>query len=242
MILLGVAAAGFVAVRSDVRPLSSAALPGEPLPAVTAPSTTSAPAPAVSTPASTRPATGAPGRTSAANSLAPALSLPTLSPPTPVTTTPAEPVPPPDDQPLPPPDKRLKPQPDNGLAPPPSDDRVGVIRGQDGLCLDLDGGIAVDGNHVQVFDCNGTAGQVWTLAADGTMRVSGKCALLAGDNTVDIAGCDGQRTAQWQVFGQLLINAAGGGCLTDPSAGRTAGTAVTVTPCGGSASQRWSLP
>jgi hypothetical protein len=230
VVLLGVAAAGFVAARSEVRPLVSAALPAEPLPAVTAAQpTTTAPAPAVSTPAAARPATTEPVRTSTTESRAPSAAapiLPRVSPAAPIGTTTAIPVPPPD----------------NRLAPQPATDRTGVIRGQNGLCLDLAGGIPFDGNQVQVFTCNDTAAQRWTLAADGTMRVSGRCALLAGDNTVHIVGCEGRTTAQWKSSGQLLINAAGGGCLTDPSSGRASGTAVTVAPCGRSAGQRWSLP
>ena len=77
---------------------------------------------------------------------------------------------------------------------------------------------------------------------EGTVRVSGKCALTVGDTTVHIATCDGRTTARWQISGQRLVNATNSGCLTDPSAGRTPGTGVTVTPCNGSASQRWSLP
>jgi hypothetical protein len=120
--------------------------------------------------------------------------------------------------------------------------RTGTIRGQNTLCLDLNGNLPFDGNHVDVFGCNTTSAQVWTLATDGTLRVDGKCALIVGDNTVHIVACDGRTTAQWQVSDSKLINAANGLCLTDPSGGRSAGTPVTVTACGGSASQRWSLP
>jgi hypothetical protein len=119
---------------------------------------------------------------------------------------------------------------------------VGVIRGQNGLCLDLNGAIAVDGNHVQVYDCNSTVAQTWTLATDGTLRVQGKCALAVGDNTVEIVSCDGRTPAQWRISNQRLINVATNTCLTDPSAGRRSATGVTVSICTGSAGQRWSLP
>jgi hypothetical protein len=121
-------------------------------------------------------------------------------------------------------------------------DRTGTIRGQNSLCLDLNGNLAFDDNHIDVFTCNNTSAQVWTLATDGTLRVDGKCALIVGDNTVRIVSCDGRTTARWQASNSTLINAANGKCLTDPSGGRQSGTPVTVTTCGGSASQRWSLP
>jgi hypothetical protein len=124
----------------------------------------------------------------------------------------------------------------------PASERTGVIRGQNGLCLDLTGGLAFDDNRIQVFDCNGTTAQVWTLATDGTLRVDGKCALLVGDNSVHIVSCDGRTTAQWHASNSTLINNADNNCLTDPSGGRLSGTPVVVTTCGGSAGQRWSLP
>ncbi|WP_433293242.1 ricin-type beta-trefoil lectin domain protein [Actinoplanes sp. CA-030573] len=128
------------------------------------------------------------------------------------------------------------------LAPKPADDRIGTIRGQNGLCLDLNGAVAVDFNHVQVFTCNGTVAQSWTLATDGTLRVMGMCALVAGDGTVHVTGCDGRTTAQWRADGQLLVNVSDARCLTDPSSGAASGTGVTVATCSGRADQRWSLP
>jgi hypothetical protein len=68
------------------------------------------------------------------------------------------------------------------------------------------------------------------------------CALIVGDQSVDIITCDTRTTAQWRANGQLLLNAADNECLTDPSAGRQSGTAVKVATCNGGAGQRWSLP
>jgi hypothetical protein len=120
--------------------------------------------------------------------------------------------------------------------------RTGTIRGQNGLCLDLNGAVAADFNHVQVYVCNDTVAQAWTLAADGTLRVMGLCALVVGDDTVHVTSCDTRTTERWAVSGQLLVNAADGKCLTDPSGGAASGTGATVTACGGGANQRWSLP
>jgi hypothetical protein len=120
--------------------------------------------------------------------------------------------------------------------------RTGTIRGQNALCLDLNGNLPFDDNHIDVFSCNDTTAQVWTLATDGTLRVDGKCALIVGDNTVHIVSCDGRTTAQWHASNSTLVNAANAKCLTDPSGGRLSGTPVIVSTCGGSASQRWSLP
>nr|WP_221381342.1 RICIN domain-containing protein [Actinoplanes polyasparticus] len=248
LVVLGAAAAGYAALRDDVRPAVTTGLPGGPLPAATAPLPTSAagsPVPGTSVPAAGRPGAG----TRTGSPTGPTTS-PTGSPSTPATTatsipsgspTAGEPISlvpaPTGDQ------TTTSPKAPQGVAPErPSSDRVGVIRGQNGLCLDLNGAIAVDGNHIQVYDCNNTVAQTWTLATDGTLRVQGKCALAVGDNTVEIVSCDGRTPAQWRISNQRLINVATSTCLTDPSAGRRSGTGVTVSTCTGSASQRWSLP
>jgi len=241
VVVLSAAAAGYAALRDDVRPSVSTGLPGGPVPAATGPATTGAagsPPSGTSTTPFGRSGSDAPGSTTKtgapAGPIAQATSKPTGSPsagvpialdPSPngggKTTTPRSP---------------------EGSTPAtPAGDRVGVIRGQNSLCLDLNGGVPFDGNHIQVFGCNETNAQTWTLAVDGTLRVLGKCALAAWDDSVRIVRCDGRTTAQWRLDNQRLINAASNDCLTDPSEGRRPGTGVRVSDCDGSASQRWSL-
>jgi hypothetical protein len=136
------------------------------------------------------------------------------------------------------------PQPPGPSAPAlPTAARVGAIAGDGDLCLDLNGGVPVDDNHVQVFDCNGSPAQRWTLAPDGTLQVVGRCAQVVGDATVHIVGCDGRRTAQWRADGDdALVNLATGQCLTDPDNGTRSGAAVRLAPCERTDNQRWSLP
>jgi hypothetical protein len=133
-------------------------------------------------------------------------------------------------------------QPAPMLIPPPGD-RVGRIHGPGDLCLDLNGGVPADNNHIQVYTCNDTPAQVWTLASDGTLRVVGRCAMAAEDGTVRITGCDGRRTAQWRA-GQdrALVNLAAGDCLTDPGSGTRVGAGVRIEDCSGAERQRWELP
>jgi hypothetical protein len=121
---------------------------------------------------------------------------------------------------------------------PPGD--TGEIRGQDGVCLDLAGN-APAGTAVLVRECDDSARQRWLVASDGTLRASGRCAA-ASDNAVRAADCDGRAATRWTRDGQLLINAANGRCLTDPSKGTRPGTATTAAICDGDANKRWSLP
>ena len=228
-VLLGAAAAGFATLRTTGHPGTSAALPDAPIPALSGlvPASPAAPPGRASTAHSAATSAGHRRTTTAPSSAARTATTATTAPDAPVVAT--------DD------DGKTA-SPPAGLAPPVPTARTGTIRGQNGLCLDLNGAVAVDFNHIQVFDCNGTAAQNWTLATDGTLRVLGKCALVVGDNTVHIVTCDGRTTAQWRVSGQQLINSSDQQCLTDPSSGTTSGTGVTVTACNGRANQRWSLP
>ncbi|WP_043511432.1 MULTISPECIES: RICIN domain-containing protein [unclassified Actinoplanes] len=119
---------------------------------------------------------------------------------------------------------------------------TGILVSGNGLCLDLPGAVPVDDSVIQVFDCNRSAAQVWTLGTDGTLQVMGKCALLVGDSTVHLTSCDLRTTAQWRITGDhQLINAASNRCLTDPSQGARPGTRVVVVTCTGASDQRWSL-
>jgi hypothetical protein len=123
------------------------------------------------------------------------------------------------------------------LDPPPAADRSGTITAASGRCLMRGGLLGVDGSPVQVAGCG--VASTFTLAADGTLRVSGRCAQITGDSTVRIDDCDGQATAQWrQGPGDTLVNPASGQCLTDP--GRS-GATTKATACTGGSEQSWTL-
>jgi hypothetical protein len=229
VVVLGAAAAGFAALNADMMPAGPGALPDDPLPAVTGPQTTPPAATGV-VPGPPRPRHGASGvtATSTVGSPPPSSAAPSsteASPTLELATAGTDPT-----------------SPGELAAPDPQTARTGPVRGQNGLCLDLGAGGAVDNAQVLMVGCTGSATQTWTLATDGTLRVSDKCAVRAGDSTVHIVGCVGQVQARWSTSGQLLINAADDGCLTDPSGGSRPGTGVLVAGCNGSAAQRWSLP
>ena len=47
------------------------------------------------------------------------------------------------------------------------------------------GASAANGTAVQLYDCNGTAAQQWTVGTDGTIRALGKCLDVTGNGTAD---------------------------------------------------------
>lgn len=121
---------------------------------------------------------------------------------------------------------------------PPASDRTGKITAASGRCLTRGGLFGGDGSPVTVSGCMSVSTQTFTLATDGTLRVSDKCAQAQGDGSVRVGGCGDGDAGQWRAGPDgTLVNSAG--CLTDP--GRSGGTA-TVTACSGAQSQNWSLP
>ncbi|MFI7599996.1 ricin-type beta-trefoil lectin domain protein [Actinoplanes sp. NPDC049681] len=132
------------------------------------------------------------------------------------------------------------PPPSATLAPPPRTDRTGAITSAGGRCLTLGGLLGIDGSPIEVAGCGGVSPQSFTLATDGTLRVSGRCAQVARDGDIRTIGCDDRESSQWRAGPHgSLVNPATGHCLTDPG---TPGATVRAEPCTGAAEQRWTLP
>jgi chitinase len=125
---------------------------------------------------------------------------------------------------------------------------TGQITGYEGLCLDDRSASTTNLNPVQVYTCNGTAAQQWTVASGNTLQTLGKCldvdaAGTANGTTVDLYTCNGTGAQVWvpQSDGALL-NPASGKCLDDTGWSTTPGTQVQIWTCGGTANQQWTLP
>ena len=122
---------------------------------------------------------------------------------------------------------------------PPAADRTGSVTAASGRCLMLGGLLGTSGSPVQVSGCASVPYQSFTLAADGTLRVNGRCAQADGDGTVRVTGCDDAGdAAQWRAGNGGTLRSSNG-CLTDP--GRS-GATTTVSACSGASSQSWTLP
>ena len=118
---------------------------------------------------------------------------------------------------------------------------IGEIVGPGGMCLDDEAAQTSNGTPVQSFPCNDTAAQLWTVGADGTLRVVSRClrAPSGAGGPVRIWACDGSAGQQWQRRGGGLVNVATGLCLAGSG---TPNARPTLRACNGSASQRWKLP
>jgi beta-glucanase (GH16 family) len=125
----------------------------------------------------------------------------------------------------------------------------GAITGYGGLCLDDRSSSTANFNPVQIYTCNGTAAQQWTVVEAGsTLHVLGKCLDINGGGTangtkVDLYDCNNTAAQVWipQPNGSLY-NPQSNKCLDDPDWSTTPGTQVQIWDCTGGANQVWHLP
>ncbi|MET9242986.1 ricin-type beta-trefoil lectin domain protein [Nonomuraea sp. NPDC003709] len=80
-------------------------------------------------------------------------------------------------------------------------DRTGPVKGLAGKCLDVAGASSADGTQVQVYSCNGTGAQAWTVSGQ-VFKALGKCLDVAGAGTADatpvhIWDCYGGANQKW---------------------------------------------
>src|SRR6185312_13205508 len=122
----------------------------------------------------------------------------------------------------------------------------GTITGYEGLCLDDKSAGTADKNPVDVYTCNGTAAQTWTLSG-GNLLVLGKCLGPTGGGTangtvVDIYTCNGTAAQLWQPQSNgELLNTNSGKCLDDTGYGGS-GTQAQIWTCADTANQQWVMP
>jgi beta-glucanase (GH16 family) len=124
---------------------------------------------------------------------------------------------------------------------------TGQITGYGGRCVDVAGASSTNGTAVQLYDCNGTGAQQWTVGTDGTLRALGKCLDVASAGTANgtqtqLYDCNGTGAQQWQRSGSRLVNPASGRCLDATGPSSANGTRLQIWDCTGAANQQWSLP
>ena len=134
-----------------------------------------------------------------------------------------------------------------GSTPPPPTGSTGPITGYEGLCLDDRSASTANFNPIQVYTCNGTNAQSWTVNSNGTLTVLGDCLDVAGAGTangtlVDLYPCNGTGAQSWthQSNGEL-VNTNSGKCLDDTGFGGS-GTQLQIWACGDGTNQQWHLP
>jgi chitinase len=124
---------------------------------------------------------------------------------------------------------------------------TGQITGYQGLCLDDRSASTANFNPIQVYTCNGTNAQQWTVNSNGSLTVLGNCLDVAGAGTangtlVDLYPCNGTSAQSWvhESNGEL-VNTNSGKCLDDTGFGGS-GTQMQIWACADSANQQWNVP
>jgi beta-glucanase (GH16 family) len=125
---------------------------------------------------------------------------------------------------------------------------TGPITGYGNKCVDVAGANTANGTPVQLWDCNGTGAQRWTVGTDGTIRALGKCMDVTAGSTangakVQLYDCNGTGAQQWRVSAANdIVNPQSNKCLDATNWGTANGTRLQIWDCTGGANQKWHVP
>ena len=122
----------------------------------------------------------------------------------------------------------------------------GQITGLGGKCVDVAGASTANGTKVQLYTCNGTAAQQWTVGTDGTIRALGKCMDVTAAGTADgtkvqLYDCNGTNAQKWTRSGSQFINTGSGKCLDDTDWSTADANQLQIWTCTGAANQQWTV-
>lgn len=124
----------------------------------------------------------------------------------------------------------------------------GTLVGLAGKCLDVAGARTDNGTQVQLYTCNGSAAQRWTLPGDGTVRALGKCLDVNASSTepgakVQLWDCNGTGAQRFDYNGTTrdLVNIQADKCVDVRDNNAADATPVQTWWCGGGANQKWTF-
>ncbi|MEH0984425.1 ThuA domain-containing protein [Micromonospora sp. CPCC 205556] len=125
---------------------------------------------------------------------------------------------------------------------------TGPIKGLAGKCLDVRSSGTADGTQIQIYTCNGSTAQTWTVTPNSTVKALGKCLDVSGGASADgtkiqLWTCNGSGAQNWSAQADgTLKNPQSGKCLDVSGNNSADGTAVHLWTCHTGANQKWTLP
>jgi glucosylceramidase len=124
---------------------------------------------------------------------------------------------------------------------------TGQITGYGGKCVDVAAANSANGTQVQLYTCNGSTAQQWTVGTDGSVKALGKCLDVASAGTangtkVQIYDCNGTAAQKWTASAGELVNTGSGKCLDATGPSSADGTPLQIWTCTAGANQKWTLP
>jgi type 1 glutamine amidotransferase len=131
---------------------------------------------------------------------------------------------------------------------PPNPTPTGPIVGLANKCLDVAGSGTADGTKIQLYTCNNSNAQKWTVTANGPVKAQGKCLDVAGGATANgtkaqLWTCNGSGAQVWSAQSdQTLRNPQSGRCLDVSQNSSADGQQIHIWDCLNAANQKWKLP
>ena len=121
----------------------------------------------------------------------------------------------------------------------------GSITGLGGKCVDVAGASPANGTPVQLYDCNGTAAQRWSVGSDGSIRALGKCLDVNGTadgSPLQLWDCNGNPPQRWAVSAARdIVNVQANKCLDATGNSAANGTRLQIWTCSGTVNQKWTV-
>ncbi|WP_432994543.1 ricin-type beta-trefoil lectin domain protein [Dactylosporangium sp. CA-233914] len=124
---------------------------------------------------------------------------------------------------------------------------TGALRGNEsGRCIDIPSANPVDGARLQVYDCNGTGAQQWTIGSDNTVRALGKCMDVAAAGTangtaIQLYTCNGTNAQKFTLSAAGdLVNLGANKCVDVAGHGTANGSQLQLWDCTGGGNQKWT--
>jgi chitinase len=116
-----------------------------------------------------------------------------------------------------------------------------------GLCLSVTGASKAADATADIYTCNGSVSENWTVNSNGTItgNNSGLCLSVTGDSsalksTADINTCDGDTYEKWTVESNGTIVNGDGQCLSVTGASTANYATADLYTCNGSVSENWT--
>ena len=135
-----------------------------------------------------------------------------------------------------------------GTGNPPTGGKTGPIRGIGGKCVDVASASSANGTPIQLWGCNSSTAQTWTVNTNGSISALGKCmdisaAGTANGTVVQLYDCNGTGAQNWQPQSNgTLRNPTSGRCLDATGVSSADGTRLQIWDCSGGSNQVWTLP
>jgi len=134
-----------------------------------------------------------------------------------------------------------------GTTPPPTGGGS-KITGIGGKCIDVASASSADGTAVQLYTCNGSTAQQWTLGSDGTIKALGKCMDVTAASTADgvkiqLYTCNGTAAQKfsYNATSHDIVNTAANKCLDAAGQSSADLTRVQIWTCTGTSNQKWTV-